>query len=431
MSLYLFGLNHKTAPIELREKLAFSDELCKETLPLLVDGETVREAFILSTCNRVELLIESAEKDENKLRTEVFGFLNRVHQTDINNQAEHFYAFAEAEVISHLFRVASSLDSMIVGETQISGQVRRAYSLALEAGTARRVLHKLLHHAFRVAKRVRTETGVAQSAVSVSFAAVEAAQRIFGSLADKTVLLIGAGEMAELAAKNLTAKGVKEIQICNRTFQNAVKLAAEFSGAAIPFENLNQTLATADIVICSTGAADFLITKEAAENAQIARENQAQLFIDISVPRNIDPRIGELENVYLYSVDDLEAVVTTNLGERQKEASRAESIIEAEVEEFHRSLLNLDIGQTLGSLRRKMHATARRELARNRTRLGDLTPEQETAIENLLFSVVNKVSNPLLYGLRRQHENGMGSEFAEILDTLFEDFAGEGLEKIN
>ncbi|MBC7797868.1 MAG: glutamyl-tRNA reductase [Pyrinomonadaceae bacterium] len=419
MSLFLIGLNHKTAPLAVREKLAFAETDCALALTDLVDGEIVREAFLLSTCNRVEILVEA---DANHALPRIVEFLANEKNLPAPFFDKHLYSFSDEEVPRHLFRVAASLDSMLVGESQILGQVRKAYQIAVESKTVGRNLHKLLHHAFHAAKRVRTETKIAHNAVSLSYAAVESARKLFGELTEKTVLLIGAGEMAELAAKHLVQNGANKLLIVNRTFENAVKLADEFSAEAVELERLIDILPNADIVICSTAANDFLLDVEDVRKSQTIRDGKPTLFVDLSVPRNLEPRLNELENVYLLDVDDLQNTITANLREREREAEIAETIIESEVQEFQKSLQTLDIGQMLGTLRQKMHDTARNELDKNRAKLGELTPEQEIVIEKILLATVNKVSHPILYGLRQTHEHGdkiEAAQFAEILcDSL-------------
>ena len=418
MSLLLVGLNHKSAPVEIRERLAFDEQSCLGHLQNLTDGAVIREGLILSTCNRVEILIET-ESDEAFAKA--VEFLSRAKQIEPRFFVEHLYQYSGAEAVNHLFRVASSLDSMILGEPQILAQVRQAYTLATKAGTVRRVLHKLLHHTLSVAKRVRTETGIAQNAVSISFAAVESARKIFGSLADKTVLLVGAGEMAELAAKHLAAKGTKRILIANRTIEHAASLAMEFSGEVVSLEKLENALPQADIIICSTAAPEFVINAAAVEASQKLRQNRPAFFVDISVPRNIAPEIQEIEGVFLQSIDDLQTVIESNWRQRRIEAARAEAIIAAEVAEFQKSLQILDIGETLGLLRTKMQEMARAEFGKNRAKLGALTVAQEFAVEKLLISTVNKISHPVLYGLRHTEEQG-ATEFVRILGELLNDF---------
>ena len=410
MSIVLVGLNHKTAPVEVRERLAFSDEACAESLRALVDGELVREGLIVSTCNRVEILAASAGQRAADAVGRLSEFLSSVRSVPAELLGGHLYTHADEAAVRHVFRVASSLDSMVVGEPQVLGQVRRAYSLAVEAGTAGRMLHKLVHHALRVAKRVRSETGIAASAVSVSFTAVELGRKIFGSLKGATVLLVGAGEMAELAAQHLAGAGAARVLVTNRTYETAQRLAVKFGGEAVEFGALEEHLAQADIVICSTGASDFLITPEMAERARRERRNRPAFFIDISVPRNVDPAVGELGNLFVFDVDDLEAVVASNIREREREAERAELIVEAEVMQFQRALRDLDIGPTVGALKEKLRRIAQDEFERQRARLGPLTPEQERAIEAMLMSAVNKISHPVIHRMRRSYDAGEEDE---------------------
>jgi glutamyl-tRNA reductase len=407
MSIILVGLNHKTAPVEVRERLAFTDEACAESLRVLVDGEVVREGLIVSTCNRVEVLAATAEKAAaSESAAHISQFLSRSRSISHDVFSRHLYSHADDEAVRHVFRVASSLDSMVVGEPQVLGQVRRAYSLAVKAGTAGRVLNRLVHHALRVAKRVRTETGIAASAVSISYMAVELGRKIFGSLDGRTVLLVGAGEMAELSARHLVNAGASHVLVANRTDETARQLAAEFGGEAVDYASLPTHLARADIIICSTGAPDYVITQAMAREALEERRNGPSFFIDISVPRNIDPAIGEINNLFVFDIDDLEAVVASNIREREREAERAELIVQSEVMQFQQALRALDIGPTLGALREKMQQIARQEMQRQRSRLGELTPEQERAIEALLISAVNKISHPVLHRMRRSYDTG-------------------------
>lgn len=417
MSLFLIGLNHKTAPLEVREQIAFSEEKCRATLPQLADGLFVREALIISTCNRVEILLES-EREKEEVAEHLSKIVQQAHDLKDRDFCNYFYQYSDSEAVKHLFRVASSLDSMILGETQIQGQVRQAYKLATEAGTAKRNLHKLLHHAFHAAKRVRTQTEIGGSAVSIASAAIELARKTFGSLEGKNVLIIGAGEMAQAAARYVKQTTAGQISICNRTLEKAALLAVETGGAVVPFENLANALKQADVVICSTTANEYLIDRE---TAQAARSAQLTLFVDISVPRNIAPEVGEIENVILADVDDLQTAIAANIESRQREALRAEAIIEEEVNEFLISLRAINIGERLGILREKMQSTAAAELEKHRSRLGNLTEEQENAVQNLLFSTVNKISHPILYGLRRSHEETGAEEFIEILSSMLGD----------
>jgi glutamyl-tRNA reductase len=408
MSIVLVGLNHKTAPVAVRERLAFTDEACALSLRALVDGEVVREGLIVSTCNRVEVLAATEKASGEETLSHIAKFLSAARSIPQTDFSKHLYTHADDEAVRHIFRVASSLDAMVVGEAQVLGQVRRAYSLAVEAGTAGRVLNRLVHHAFHAAKRVRTETGIASNAVSISYMAVELGRKIFGSLKDSTVLLIGAGEMAELAARHLINAGATRLLVCNRTLETAQKLAKEFKGEAIEMAQLPSHLAEADIVICSTGASEYVITQQMARDALERRRNRPAFLIDISVPRNIDPAIGQISNLFVFDIDDLESVISSNIREREREAERAELIVESELMQFQQALRAMDIGPQIGALRQKMQDIARNELTRQRNRLGQLTTEQERAIESLLISTVNKISHPVIQRIRRSY--GMGDE---------------------
>lgn len=418
MAIILVGLNHKTAPVEVRERLAFTDEACADSLRALVDGEVVREGLIVSTCNRVEVLAAATGPRGAETAERLSRFLGTVRSLPFEAFSGHLYTHADEAAVRHVFRVASSLDSLVVGEPQVLGQVRHAYSLAVEAGTAGRVLHKLIHQALHVAKRVRNETGIAASAVSISYTAVELGRKIFGSLKGVTVLLVGAGEMAELAAQHLASAGASRVLVANRTYETAQALAVKFGGEAVEFDALEKYLGEADIVICSTGAQHYVVTPEMAERARQSRRNRPAFFIDISVPRNVDPAVSKLGNLFVFDVDDLEAVVASNIREREREAERAELIVESEVMQFQQALRNLDIGPAVGALREKLRGIAREEFQRQRGRLGDLTPEQEQAIEAMLMSAVNKISHPVINRMRRSYDSGEDTEVQAWRDSF-------------
>ena len=400
MAIVLTGLSHKTAPVEVRECLALSKERVAEALGRLVDGRVVREALIVSTCNRVEVL---AVVDEGREAEGAERVLDAMAGRDAARRellANHLYTRTDEGAVEHLFRVASSLDSMVVGEPQILGQVRQAYAQAVEAGTAGRVLHRLLHHAFHTAKRVRSETEIASAAVSVSYAAVELGRKILGTLVGRTVLLVGAGEMAELAARHLASAGASNILVANRTYETARRLASEFGGRAVPFERLSDGLAEADVVICSTGARGYVVTPETVAKSRAARRNAPTFYVDISVPRNVDPSVARLDNLFVFDVDDLEAVVASNVREREREAARAALIVEAEARAFAEALRSLDTGARIGAFREELQSIARCEFAKSRKRLG-LTPEQERAVEAMLVAAANKIAHPAIQVMRR------------------------------
>jgi glutamyl-tRNA reductase len=420
MSIILIGVNHKTAPVEIRERLAFSDAACMDGLRRLVDGEVVREGLIVSTCNRVEILSATATEQVESGAGRLAQFLDAAASLPTGFLSNHLYRHTDEEAVRHLFRVASSLDSMVVGEPQVLGQVRRAYSVAVEAGTAGRILNRLVHHTFRVAKRVRNETGIAANAVSISYMAVELGKKIFESLKGCTVLLIGAGEMAELSARHLVNAGASRVLIVNRTEETARQIAEEFGAVTVAFDQLDQGLAEADVVICSTGAPAYVLTEAQARRALGRRRNRPTCFIDISVPRNIDPAVGKVPNVFLFDIDDLESVITSNIREREREAERAELIVRSEVMQFQQSLRLMDVGPTIGAMREKFQEVARAEMARQRKRLGVLTKEQEAAIEALLVSTVNKISHPILNQMRRFYETSESDASAPQLEDSFD-----------
>lgn len=405
MHIVLVGANHRTAPVELREKLAFTDSSCITALDALVDGELIREGLILSTCNRVEVLAVTKAGLLDNVTDRILAFLSArglfSEQLDPNT-----YAHVNDEAVTHLFRVAASLDSMVVGEPQILGQVRKAYSLAVEAGTAGDVLNRLLPHAFHAAKRARNETDIAGSAVSISYTAVELGRKIFENLSGKTVLLIGAGATAELSARHLVKAGVARVLVANRTESKAKQLVENFGGEVVDFNYLVPSLAAADFVICSTSAPTYTVTTADARRASSMRGQRPSVFIDLSVPRNIDPQVSRLGNVFLFDVDDLQSVIESNLRDRISESERAGAIVTAEVNRFVKDLRIREFGQTIGAVRAKMQQIALAELVDQRSRLGALTDVQEKAIQSLLISIVNKVAHPVMSQLRSLVETG-------------------------
>ena len=418
MNIVLIGLSHKTAPVEMRERLAFAENRLHDALGGLVDQEVVEEGLIVSTCNRVELLATSAAGSDHGIH-HLEEFVCDFHQLPPDSLNGHLYRHADAAAIKHLFRVASSLDSMIVGESQILGQVKEAYQHAADAGTVGRVLSQLMNRAISVAKRVRTETGIAQNPVSVSSVAVELARKIFDDLSNKTVLLVGAGEMGELAARNLIDAGTSKLLVTNRTASRAEEIARQFGGGAVSFEAFYNVLSAADIVLCSTGAPDYVIRPAETRQALKGRRRGPLLFIDISVPRNVDPGIAQLDNCFLFDVDDLESVVKANIRERQKEAAVAETIIETEVENFLKQMRAFDIGPAVVEVKKLLAQMAANEFKRNRKRLGALTPEQEMAIQDVLLpALVNKLSHPVIVHLREAARDGEPTKVLEELRKM-------------
>ena len=413
MQLALVGLSHKTAPVEIRERLAFSSDAVRNALTALTGRRDVNEALILSTCNRVEVVAQSADDDM------IREFLCDFHQIPHDSVAKHLYSFRNADAIRHVFRVTASLDSMVIGEPQILGQVKEAYRIATDAGTVGTHLTALMNRAFAVAKKIRTETSISQSAVSVSYAAVELARKIFGDLSGKTVMIIGASKMGELAAKHLKRAGASSVLVTNRTFERAVEMAKVFEGAAVPFEHFTDHMVGADIVITSTGAPHFIIPKNLAEQVIHRRKNKPIFFIDIAVPRDIEPAVNQIDNAFLYDIDDLQQVIDANLKERLKEAMRAEEIVDHEVQAFCLRMQGRDIVPTIVELREGLEKLRRDEIERNRRHLKDLSPQQQAAVDQITKAIINKILHPPIEQLKEMANDPQGAEAAEFIRKIF------------
>ena len=387
--IMVVGINHVSAPVDLREQLAFSTTQCEAALADLKQSDALREILILSTCNRVEFLLSTSCPDE-ALNT-VINCLAETKSVDRKTFESTVYIHCGDEAVRHAFRVASGLDSMIVGEPQILGQLKDAYRLAVNSKATGVILNRLLHKAFSTAKRVRSETGIGDRAVSISYAAVELAKKIFGNLNDKTVLLVGAGEMAELAVEHLHRNRASgNLFVANRTFGVGVELAHRFSGTAIRFEEITQTLTSADIIISSTGSPDYVINHASVRPAMRKRRNRPLFFIDIAVPRDIDPEINRLENAFVYDIDDLQGVIDDNLNSRHNESIKAERIIDEAVLRFRHWHHSLDVVPTIKEIRAKLHAIAEAELARTLPSMQNLSPEDEASLHKMIEAIVNK-----------------------------------------
>jgi glutamyl-tRNA reductase len=386
MNFQLIGVNHKTAPVEVREQLAISDKKLPEALQQVLGVSGVKEAMILSTCNRVEVLAHTSNGS-----TDLREFLREHFALQPSSYEPHLYEHREREAVRHIFRVASSLDSMVVGEPQILGQVKEAYAIARAAGTVQSHLDLLLTRAFAVAKRVRTETAVGSSSVSIAACAVDLAGKIFGSLQGKQVCLVGAGKMSEIAARHLLARGAGPIFVANRTYERAQKLAQSFGGRAIRFDELHEQCEHADIVITSTGSPVAIFRREHGERFLSRRRNRPMFFIDIAVPRDVDPEMNKLDGIFVYNIDDLQQAVSSHTAERNKEAQRAERIIDDEVERFQTRLQSLHVVPAIVSLQDYVETIRQAELDRVRGRLGQLSSEQEQALETLTRGIVNKI----------------------------------------
>jgi glutamyl-tRNA reductase len=411
MNLVLIGVNHRTAPVEVREQFAIPEARLPEAVKELATYPGVEEGLIVSTCNRVELLARTTNGS-----ADLDGFLKQIYGFDPTPYREHLYEYHERDAVRHVFRVASSLDSMVVGEPQILGQVKEAYATARAVGAVNSQLDALLTRAFAVAKRVRNETSVATSAVSVASVAVDLAKKIFGNLEGKAVYLVGAGKMCELSARHLLAHGAKQIYVANRTYDRAAALAKKFNGEAIPFDQLYETIPRADIVISSTGAPHAIFRKEHGERFLSRRRNRPMFFIDIAVPRDIDPEMNKLDGIFVYDIDDLQQVVTSHVADRRVEADRAEAIVQAEVDKFQGRLQTLDVVPTIVSLQEHLETVRQAEIDRVRGRLGTLTPEQELAVEALSRGIINKIMHTPISTLKSAARES--SEVTTVIDLV-------------
>jgi glutamyl-tRNA reductase len=420
--IFIVGVSHRNAPLEVREALAFPRDGLSDALHRMLSEASVTEAMILSTCNRVELYArapQGAEADAEKAISLLAAFLCSYHQRSPKDLEPFVYSLAGGEAVRHAFRVAASLDSMVIGEPQILGQVKEAYHAAEEAGTLGAALGALRNRSLAAAKRARTETGIGHNAVSVSYVAVELARKIFGKLHDRHVLLVGAGKMSELAARHLVRQGARATVVGGRTLERAEELAASLGGRCVPLSALRGEMAAAEIVISGTGAPGLVIRREDVEAARAARRGPRPLFlIDIAVPRDIEASVAELDGVFLYDLDDLRSVAESNLRERRKEAAAAESIVEREVREFLDWQSSLDAVPLLVELRRRADEIRRREIDKARRRLGPLTPEQEAAIEDVTNAIVNKLLHAPTVHLKEAARNGHPPEQVSLIRRL-------------
>jgi glutamyl-tRNA reductase len=417
MKLTVTGLNHTTAPVEVREKLAFDQNRLSEALAELKGMTGVIEGLVLSTCNRVEVAL--AVDDAVDARDCVERFLARTRSIEHSWVRPHLYYYEESDAIRHLFRVAASLDSMVVGEPQILGQLKQAWEIARSQGVVGGLLDSVLTRAFSVAKRVRSETEIGQSAVSVSFAAVELAKQIFGSLKGHKVLLVGAGKMSELAARHLQRAGVGEILVTNRSAERAQMMAEVFSGRIVDYHTFDAILPEIDVVIASSGAPHHILSKDDMKRVMGARRNRPMFLIDIAVPRNIEPAVNELESVFLYDIDDLQKVVEQNRLGRRQEAEEAEKIVAEEVERLLVRLRAKEMGPTIANLQQQLEAIRQGEVERMRGKLGNLTPQQEQALEAVTKGIINKIAHAPITELRRHAENPNGIHLVEVIRKVF------------
>jgi glutamyl-tRNA reductase len=414
--IILIGANHKTAPVELREKLSFSSEETIAALEFLKQDRAIKEALLFSTCNRTEVVYIPETGDQVD---KIIRFISDLKQVDIKEFKDALYIHREDDAVRHLFRVAASLDSMVVGEPQILGQIKQAYRMAVGSKASGVLLNRLMHKAFSVAKRVRKETGIGDNAVSISYAAIELANKIFSDLSQKSVLLLGAGEMAELAVEHLISNRVKHILVANRTFKNAVALAAKFNGEAVKFEERQAALEEVDIIISSTGATEYVLTRDQVKQAMKKRHHNTLFFIDIAVPRDIDPKINSISNAYVYDIDDLKNIVESNIEQRGKETVKAERYIEEAVVKFRKWLESLAIVPTIKALNDKMASIVELECKKTLSSLNHLSPEDIEAIRRMTQAIASRtIHDPILF-LRNTGDHRDDSLYLNVTRQLF------------
>ncbi len=417
MKLIITGVSHKTAPVEVRERLAFSEAALPGALAQLKSREGVSEALILSTCNRVEIL--AASEDGVDLPAVIGEFLAEAHAETAASLGPCLYHHEGSAAIRHLFRVAASLDSMVVGEPQILGQLKAAYAAAKAQGAVCGLLDHVLTRAFGVAKRVRSETGIGQMAVSISYAAVELARKIFGSLDGKTVMIVGAGKMSELSARHLRRSGASHIFVTNRTYERALEVANLFQGTPVEYTKFLSLLPEVDILIASSAAPHYILHKAEMQHVISVRRNKPMFLIDIAVPRNIASEVNEIDNVFLYDIDDLQGVVNSNLREREKEAGHAERIIAEEVERMLARLKAQEVAPAIVSLREQLEEIRLAEIERMRGKLGALTPQQEEALESITRGIINKIAHGPVSELRKRAGDPEGVHVVDAIRKAF------------
>jgi glutamyl-tRNA reductase len=415
------GTSHHVAPIEFREKLAFSEAQLTESLQYLRECYQIHESVILSTCNRVEVYaVANSVRTADAAAKMLVEFLSRYHQIGVESLKKWTYLHHNLEAIQHLFRVTASLDSMVVGESQILGQVKTAYDTSREAGGGGTILNRLFPKAFSVGKRIRSETTIAAGAVSISYAAVELAKKIFNTLEGKTVAIVGAGEMSELTAKHLVANGVSNVIVANRTYERAVKVADKFNGTPLPYDSDLGFLIDADIVISSTDAPDYLIKRQPLANIMRRRRHRYMFLIDIAVPRDIEPDVSKIDHAFLYNIDDLEAVVASNLKGRQQEATRAEQIVTEEAKRFYDQLQVFEVNPTIKALHQQFREIANTELQAcfYKTTLSD---QQEAAVASMTQAIVKKLLHHPMQNLRCAVNDGDADhgQYIQALQELF------------
>jgi len=411
------GMNHETAPVELRECLAMETDGITEALAFMRTMPSIKEGIFISTCNRVESICTTENPEEAK--SAIISLISLLGDMNEERFISNIYILEGMEAVQHIFRMASSLDSMVVGEPQILGQIKAAYSQATKEKTAGVILNRLMHKAFHVAKRVRSETGISDAAVSISYAAVELAKKIFYELDGRKILLIGAGEMAELAALHLKNQGVSSITVANRTFERAIRVADAVGGTPVSFEEIDSQLVDVDIVITSTASPDYVITYEQVKGTLRKRRNRPLFFIDIAVPRNVVPKVNDIDNVYVYDIDDLKGVIELNRAKRQQEALKAERIVKEESIKFEKCLKSLAVVPTIISLREKAETIRQTEIRKSLSSLNGLNPTHVRIIETLTQSIIDKIMTDPILLLKQKADRPSRDMYLDMARKLF------------
>jgi len=416
-NIFLIGANHKTAPVELREKLSFTQEETLGALEYLKNAPQIKEGLVFSTCNRMEILYIPEAGDQVE---QMIQFISDHKKIGIPEFRSALYIHEGDEAIRHMFQVSSSLDSMMVGEPQILGQIKKAYKTAVAEGASGVLLNRLMHKSFSVAKRVRKETGIGDNAVSISYAAIELANKIFGDLSSKSVMLLGAGEMAELAVEHLISHNVDKIVVANRTFKNALALAQKFKGQAVQFEERESVLKDVDIIISSTGASEYVLTQDQVKQAMKKRQHRTLFFIDIAVPRDIDPKINKVSNAYVYDIDDLTGIVETNIHQRGEETIKAERFVEEAVLSFRKWVDSLSIVPTIKAINDKMTAIVELEFNKTMSSLGHLSQGDMEAVRRMTQAIATRAIHDPIQFLRNTGDHRDDSLYLNVTRQLFD-----------
>jgi glutamyl-tRNA reductase len=416
-NIFLIGANHKTAPVALREKLSFSQEEIIGALEYLKNSSQIKEGLVFSTCNRMEILYIPEAGDQVET---IIQFISDHKKIGIPEFRSALYIHEGDAAIRHIFQVASSLDSMMVGEPQILGQIKKAYKTAVAEGASGVLLNRLMHKSFSVAKRVRKETGIGDNAVSISYAAIELANKIFGDLSSKSVMLLGAGEMAELAVEHLISHNVNKIVVANRTFKNALALAQKFNGQAVQFEEREAVLKEVDIIISSTGATEYVLTQDQVKQAMKKRQHRTLFFIDIAVPRDIDPKINRVSNAYVYDIDDLKGIVETNIHQRGQETVKAERFVEEAVLTFRKWMDSLSIVPTIKAINDKMTAIVELEFNKTLSSLEHLSETDREAVRRMTQAIATRAIHDPIQFLRNTGDHRDDSLYLNVTRQLFD-----------